>query len=148
MFLTRGDFTWRKTRRMYSETASNQHSVENVHILLIILLETSCLWYSTKCQLGVPEVICKATQQLACLIIIQGGCLTCSPKQSHKTCACLVWVPGYHSFPKCAISCMVAEKALTWVKNITTYFLRFLHGSKHLLSQNKYYFNLYKFPKQ
>ena len=84
MFLARGDFTWRKTRRMYSETASNQRFEGNVHILLIFSLETSCLWYSTKCQLGVPEVICKATQQLACLVIIQGGVLHLSPKQSHK----------------------------------------------------------------
>ena len=79
-----GDPTLRKTRRMHSETASNQRSEENVHILLIFSLETSCLWYSTKCQLGVPEVICKATQQLACLVIIQGGYSTCPSKQSHK----------------------------------------------------------------
>ena len=61
------------------------------------------IWFSTKCWLGVPEVICKATQQLACLVIIRGCCLTCPPKQSHK-CVRVVWVPGYHSFPKWAIS--------------------------------------------
>ena len=26
----------------------------------------------------------KGTQQLACLVVIQGGCSTCSPKQSHN----------------------------------------------------------------
>ena len=33
----------------------------------------------------VPEVTCvQKTQQLACLVIIQGGCSTCPLKQSHK----------------------------------------------------------------
>ena len=33
----------------------------------------------------VPEVTCaQKTQRLACLIIIQGGCSTCPPKQYHK----------------------------------------------------------------
>ena len=33
----------------------------------------------------VPEIICaQKTQQLACLVIIQDGCSTCPPKQSHN----------------------------------------------------------------
>ena len=42
-------------------------SEENVHILLIFSLETSCLWYSTKCQLRVPEVICAQSHTTTCL---------------------------------------------------------------------------------
>ena len=84
-----GNFISRKTRRMYRETASDMASL---------------LWSQNnrrESAARVPEVFCAPkTQQLACLVIIHGGCLTCSPKQPHKMNARSVWVPGYHSFPK------------------------------------------------
>ena len=45
----------------------------------------------------------KATQQLACLVIIQGDLLDLSRQTIPYLRARLVWVPGYHSFPQWAI---------------------------------------------
>ena len=71
----------------------------------IFSLDTSFLWYSIKCQTRefLKLFVHKDAQQLACLVIIQGGCATCPPKKSHKCRVLLVWVPSYHSFPKWAI---------------------------------------------
>ena len=51
----------------------------------IFSLDTSCLCYSIKCQTRefLKLFVHKGTQRLACLVIVQGGCSTCSPKQSH-----------------------------------------------------------------
>ena len=65
----------------------------------IFSLDTSCLWYSIKCQTRrVPEVICTQRHTRTCMSRHNSRwLLDLSPKQS------IVWVPGYHSFPKWAI---------------------------------------------
>ena len=52
----------------------------------IFSLDTSCLWYSIKCQTRgfLKLIVHKGTQQLAYLVTIQGGCSTYPPKQSKQ----------------------------------------------------------------
>ena len=119
----------------------------------IFSLDTSCLRYSIKCQIrGVPEVIC-AQQQLACLVMIQGGCSTCPLKKSHK-CTLLVWVPSYHSFPKWAIvelrsphnswrallrirASLSSSNLLSWKKGLVSV-MRFFKRMEHYPSPHSY----------
>ena len=67
--------------------------------MYIFSRDTSCLWYSMKCQTrGVSEVICAQRHTRTCMSRHNyRWLLDLSPKQS------IVWVPGYHSFPKWAI---------------------------------------------
>ena len=90
-----GNFTLRKTKIMHSETASNQRSEENVHILLTFALETSCLWYSIKCQTrGVPEVMCAQSQTTTSMSRHNSRWLAglVPPKNPINACS-LSWVP-------------------------------------------------------
>ena len=97
-----GNFTSRKTRRMHRETASEMASLwwsqnnrkENAVRAKVSTRELGSSW----------SYLCKKTQQLACLVIIQGarGCSTCPPNNPITECA-LSLIPGYHSFPKWAI---------------------------------------------
>ena len=65
----------------------------------------SCLWYSIKCPTrGVPEVICAQRHTTTCMPRHNTRwLLTLSPQTILSMSMCLVWVLGYHSFPKCAM---------------------------------------------
>ena len=97
-----GNLTSRKTRRMHSEAAPDMASLpwsqnnrkENATRTKVSTRGLGSSW----------SYLCanNTRLQLACLVIIQGGCSACSPKISQKW-ARLVWFPRYHSFPKWAI---------------------------------------------
>ena len=71
----------------------------------IFSLDTSCLWYSIQCQTrGIPEVICAERHTATCMSRHNlRWLLHLSPQTIPKMRARLVWVPGYHSFPKWAV---------------------------------------------
>ena len=123
----------------------------------IFSLDTSCLWYSIKCQSREctrDQGVHKGAQQLACLVMIQGGCSTCPLKKSHKIHSLLVWVPSYHSFPKWAIvelhsphnswrallrirASLSSSNLLSWKKGLVS-IMRFFKRMEHYPSPHSY----------
>ena len=109
-----GDFTSRKARRMQIRVLSQFNFKLSFRSKRTysrgIHLAFGILWNARPGEF-LKLFVHKGTQQLACLVIIQGGCLTCPPKQSHN-CSALSLFPGYHSFPKWAI---VTDPSSKWV---------------------------------
>ena len=97
-----GDFTSRKTRLNANPCAIYDRSETNQTYIFSMDASSSLVFYRMPDQESSWSYLCTKTQQIACPVITQAGWSLCPPKQSHKY-ARLVWVRGYHSFPKWAI---------------------------------------------
>ena len=105
-----GDFTSsRKTRRMQIPVLSEfsfKSAFRNKRTYSrCICLVFGILWNARPGEF-LKLFVHKGTQQVACLVIIPSGCSLCPPPPQTIPYirARLVWVPGYHSFPKWAIA--------------------------------------------
>ena len=108
-----GNFTSRKIRRMHRETASEMASLpwsqnnekENAARIKVSTRGPGSSW-SHWC-----------TKQLAtkCLVIIQGDCSTCSPKQSHK------WARALSLGPRLSLFSEVSYRPFTHYAPVSKY---------------------------